>query len=200
MLYAARFPQKVVAFIGSGQIGDWPAAEAASYAYALEEAGRQRNRKALRALRAIGPPPHDAANLWTQCTWLQSLEGRLGLKAGSELGRIFLGGPEYSVLDLPNLYRGFRFSLDAMWTEVSSMNLNKLAPSLDVPVYFFLGRHDHWAPPEISVAYLEGLSAPSKQLVSFEESGHEPFADEPMKFNASMVELVRPVVAGIRPA
>jgi hypothetical protein len=25
---------------------------------------------------------------------------------------------------------------------------------------------------------------------SFEESGHEPFADEPVKFNASMVELV----------
>jgi pimeloyl-ACP methyl ester carboxylesterase len=44
------------------------------------------------------------------------------------------------------------------------------------------------------VAYLDTLVAPSKKLVWFEESGHEPFVDEPSKFNASMVELVRPVV------
>jgi pimeloyl-ACP methyl ester carboxylesterase len=45
------------------------------------------------------------------------------------------------------------------------------------------------------VAYFEGLAAPSKTLVWFEESGHEPFADEPAKFNASMVDLVRPIAA-----
>ncbi len=64
-----------------------------------------------------------------------------------------------------------------------------------MPVFFFLGRHDHWVPPEISVAYFDALTAPAKTLVWFEESGHEPFVDEPAKFNASMVELVRPVVA-----
>jgi hypothetical protein len=30
----------------------------------------------------------------------------------------------------------------------------------------------------------------------FEESGHEPFVDEPSKFNATTVELVRPVIVG----
>jgi pimeloyl-ACP methyl ester carboxylesterase len=88
------------------------------------------------------------------------------------------------------MLRGFRPSLDAMWTEVSRLNLVKL-----VPVFFFLGRHDHWVAPEISVAYFDALTAPSKALVWFEESGHEPFVDEPAKFNASMAELVRPVLA-----
>jgi 8-oxo-dGTP pyrophosphatase MutT (NUDIX family) len=37
------------------------------------------------------------------------------------------------------------------------------------------------------------LTAPSKKLIWFEQSGHEPFVDEPAKFNAAMVELVRPV-------
>jgi hypothetical protein len=41
------------------------------------------------------------------------------------------------------------------------------------------------------VAYIDVLSAPSKELVWFEESGHEPFVDEPAKFNAAMVGLVR---------
>jgi pimeloyl-ACP methyl ester carboxylesterase len=47
---------------------------------------------------------------------------------------------------------------------------------------------------ETSVTYFDMLTAPSKRLVWFDESGHEPFIDEPAKFNAAMAELVRPVV------
>lgn len=43
------------------------------------------------------------------------------------------------------------------------------------------------------MAYLDALTAPSKKLVWFEESGHEPFVDEPTKFIAAMVDLVRPL-------
>ncbi len=41
------------------------------------------------------------------------------------------------------------------------------------------------------------LGAPSKRLVWFEESGHEPFMDEPAKFNAAMAEVARPVLGGM---
>ena len=190
VLYSARFPEKVAAYVGSGQIGDSAAGESASYAFALAEAQRLNNRRALKQLRAIGPPPHNISSLWTERTWLQRLEGKLGTKALLEMGRIFLGGPESSIFDLPNLVRGFRFSLDAMWAEVSTLNLVKLVPALQIPVFFFLGRHDHWVPPETSVAYFDTLTAPLKKLVWFEESGHEPFADEPAKFNTTMVESI----------
>jgi pimeloyl-ACP methyl ester carboxylesterase len=85
--------------------------------------------------------------------------------------------------------------MDVMWHEVSKLNLLELAPILKVPVFFFLGRKDHWVPAETSVAYFDALGAPSKKLVWFEDSGHEPFMDEPARFNAAMVDLVRPVVA-----
>ena len=78
---------------------------------------------------------------------------------------------------------------------LSRLRLLSVVPALRMPVFFFLGRHDHWVPPEVSVTYFDALTAPSKRLVWFNESGHEPFVDEPAKFNASMVELVRPVVA-----
>ena len=194
VLYAARFPEKVAAYVGSGQIGNWPAGESASYAFVLAEAQRRNDRKALKQLRAIGPPPHTAKSLWTQRTWLSRLEGHLRAKTLWSLGRIVLGGPERSIFDLPNLLRGFRFSLDAMWAEVSRMNLMNVVPGLRMPVFFFLGRRDHWVPSETSVAYFDALVAPSKRLVWFNESGHEPFVDEAAKFNASMVELVRPAV------
>ena len=117
-----------------------------------------------------------------------------------KLGRAALAGQESSIFDLPGALRGFRFSLDAMWTEVSRLNLIELAPSLRIPVFFLLGRNDHWVPADVSLAYVDALTAPSKELVWFEESGHEPFVDEPAKFNATMAEMVRQALPPNPPA
>jgi pimeloyl-ACP methyl ester carboxylesterase len=194
VLYAARFPGKVAAYVGCEQIGDAAAGEAASYAFALAEAERLGNRRAVKALRAMGPPPYSARDLFAERTWIQRLEGLLTPKGLWTMGRLMLGGPEASIFDLPNGMRGFRFSLEAMWPEVSTLNLIRAVPALEMPVFFFLARRDRWIPPEVSLAYFDVLEAPSKALVWFEESGHEPFVDEPAKFNAAMVDLVRPAV------
>lgn len=194
VLYAARFPEKVASYVGCGQIGDWPAGEASSYAFAVAEARRLGHQKAQMDLLAIGPPPHTPENLWIQRRWLSRLEGKMSAGTLWSLGRMFLGTPELSIFDLPRVLRGFRFSIDAMWPAVSAINLVEAAPALKMPVFFFLGRRDHWVPPEASTAYFDALSAPSKRLVWFEKSGHEPFMDEPGKFNAAMAESVRPTL------
>ncbi|HSI81894.1 MAG TPA: alpha/beta hydrolase [Solirubrobacterales bacterium] len=194
VLYAARFPERVAAYVGSGQYGDAAAGEAASYAFALAEAQRRGKRRVLKKLGEIGPPPHTAEQLWIERSCVARLEGAMRPRAWWGLARIALGVRESSIIDLPRTYRGFRFSLDAMWAEASRLNLLELAPRLEMPVFFFLGRKDHWVPPEASMAYFEALTAPSKKLVWFEESGHEPFADEPTKFNSAIAELVRPVL------
>jgi len=191
MLYARRFPEKVSVYVGGAQIGDWAAAESASYALTLAEAERLNNRKAVKALRAIGPPPYPASSVFTERTWSQRLDGQLGPAMLWNMTRIALTGPEPVLFNLRRTMRAFRFSMDAMWPEVSTLNLTKLVPTLRMPVFFFVGRRDHWVVPETSVAYFNALSAPEKTLVWFERSGHEMFADEPDKFNEVMVELVR---------
>ena len=55
VLYSARFPEKVAAYCGAGQLGNWPASEATSYQFTLAEAERRRNQRALRELLDIGP-------------------------------------------------------------------------------------------------------------------------------------------------
>jgi pimeloyl-ACP methyl ester carboxylesterase len=102
-------------------------------------------------LLAIGPPPYPASSLWTERTWLQTFKGQLRAGALWNMARDFLEVPELSIFDLPNLLRGFRFSLFAMWDEASRLNLIEAVPALKVPVFFFLGRQDHWVPPETSV-------------------------------------------------
>jgi pimeloyl-ACP methyl ester carboxylesterase len=194
VLYAARHPEKVAAYVGSGQIGDWPAAEAISYEFALAEAKRRGNSRAIRKLRSIGPPPYSADAVFTERTWLARFEGWMRPGALWKVGRAVIRGRESSIFELPGAMRGFRFTMDAMWAEVSRLNLIELVPALELPVFFFLGRKDRWVPPETSEAYLDALTAPSKKLVWFEDSSHELFIDEAGKFNAAMTELVRPVV------
>jgi pimeloyl-ACP methyl ester carboxylesterase len=194
VLYAARFPEKVAGYVGSGQIGDWAAAESASYEFALAEAQRRGNRRASRKLRAVGPPPYAAKAVFTERTWLSRFEGQMSPRALWKVGRAVLGGQESSIFELPSTWRGFRFTMDAMWAEVSRLNLIELAPALEMPVFFFLGRNDHWVSPAISARYFDAPTAPSKKLVWFEHSGHEPFVDEPAKFNAEMTGLVWPAL------
>ena len=76
-LYAARFPQKVAAYVGSGQYGDGAVGEAASYAFALAEAQRRGKHRAVEKLRAIGPPPHTAKQLLTERNLVARLEGAM---------------------------------------------------------------------------------------------------------------------------
>lgn len=193
VLYAVRFPEEVAAYVGAGQVGDWPASEARCYDFVLKEAQRRGHRKALRELRAIGPPPHTGQKQMVQGKWLTRFLGMVRGMSMWKLSRILLGGPESSVLDLPNILRGTLFSTHSMWQEVSALNLITAAPVLAMPAFFFIGRHDHVIAAESSVAYSDMLSAPSKRLIWFEESAHEPPFEEPAKFNAAMVELVRPV-------
>ena len=192
ILYAARFPAKVAAYAGAGQIGNYPASELSTYAFLLDEAARRDNSKALKELRALGEPPYSAEAKLTLGKW-QGLF--LGFMRGVPLWRVFrivLSGPEASLLDARNIWRGMQFSQRAMWAEVSGLNLTTAVPALSMPVFFFLGRHDHIVDARTSAAYFETLTAPLKKLVWFEDSAHEPAFEEPEKFNRAMVELVRP--------
>lgn len=143
----------------------------------------------------MGPPPHGVQDLMTERTLVQLMDGQLGPRALWKLGKMILGSTESSIRELPATFRGFRFTLEAMWAEASALNLLELAPELKVRVFFFLGRKDHWVPAEASMAYVEQLTAPSKDVIWFEASGHEPFMDEPARFDRAMVERVRPVAA-----
>ncbi|HEY5946034.1 MAG TPA: alpha/beta hydrolase [Kofleriaceae bacterium] len=192
-LYAARFPDKVAVYVGCAQIGDSLRSETLSYSIALDAARRAGNRKAVRELLAIGAPPHDGKRLWVERMWLNRLEGALKLKALWKLGRVLLADKEGSIFDAFTTFRALRWTLDVMWREVTNLKLPELVPALKMPTFFMLGRKDHWVPAEASIAYIDALIAPSKQVIWFDESSHEIFVDEPEKFNATMLELVLPV-------
>ena len=190
-LYAARHPEKVKVYVGGAQIGDWHQGEVLSYANAVAVAERRGKRGILARLRALGPPPHSADAMYQERTLALRLAGGLP-KALWTTVKMIAASRESSLFEVSGAMRAFRWTLRAMWPEVSKLNLIERVPTLEVPTFFFLGRKDPWVPPEASLAYLDVLKAPAKQLVWFEQSGHEMFVDEPARFDEAMIELVLP--------
>jgi pimeloyl-ACP methyl ester carboxylesterase len=193
VLYAARFPEKVLTYVGSGQVADIPTSELSSYLFVLAEARRRNKPKALRELRGIGAPPHTAKKMMVQRKWLIRF---LGVARGMSLWefvRIALGRPESSPFDLWRILQGMSFSVNSMWDEITNLNLIEQVPELKMPVFFFLGRHDRVVDAKTSSFYFETLIAPSKKLVWFENTTHDPASEEAEKFNAMMAEFVRPI-------
>jgi pimeloyl-ACP methyl ester carboxylesterase len=195
-LYCSKFPEKVQCYIGSGQIGDWAASEKETYELTLKEAEKRHWRKALRELKKVGPPPHDCDGLCIQRKWLSELDGDTSFWNVMELIYMHLAVPESSLKDLFRFWKILRFSIDAMWSELTTeINLNVQVPELKMPTYFLLGRQDHCVSPQNSMEFIDQLTAPSKEVFWFEESHHLPFSDEPDKFNAILTTVIRPTLS-----
>jgi pimeloyl-ACP methyl ester carboxylesterase len=100
-----------------------------------------------------------------------------------------LRAPEYTFRDALNVKRGANKVNRAMNYNVEPRLLNGEIGQFDIPIFFFLGRHDYNAPSSLAAEYLERLRAPQKRLVWFEESAHFPFYEEKEKFTAEMVRV-----------
>lgn len=190
-LYAARHPEKVAAYVGTGQTGDLAASEADGYAFVLDEAKRRGNAKALAELTKLGPPPWTEQQMMVQRRWLGRFVGIFGSLPFLTALRIILFAPGTSVFNLPKVFGGMMFSLRTLWSQVSAINLERDAPELKMPVWFLNGRNDHQVSAVVAEQYFNRLVAPKKTLVWFEQSGHFAPFEEPEKFNATMAEIAR---------
>src|SRR5215472_16056316 len=84
---AARRPELVAALVAAGMDIDVPAAEANAYAFALNTARQRGNRRAIRQLEAIGPPPHTTVKQFTtRARWVANFGG---VTAGANFNSLF---------------------------------------------------------------------------------------------------------------
>lgn len=109
-----------------------------------------------------------------------------------------LRAPEYTLRDALNVKPAADRVNRAMNYNVEPGFLQGGIEDVDVPVFFFLGRHDYNAPSRLAAEYLQRLRAPYKRVVWFEQSAHFPFYEEKQKFVAEMLrvdEIVRNLTA-----
>ena len=202
LLAVAERPDLYSAYVGVGQVSDPVESDRFSYEWTLEQARRAGNTSAVESLVRIGEPP------WVGPGWRSSFmtERRYVARYGGEyhgsrtgaLGVVLkhlVFSPEYTVVDRLNFFRGILRSADLLYPHLLARNLFVDVPYVHVPVFFCLGRHDHEVPSALSAQYFSALSAPSKELVWFEDSAHMPNTEERDKFNVFLIETVLPQIS-----
>jgi len=186
---AAREPDLFAAYIGIGQLVNIPEAERTLYAGALAEARRRGLAKAARDLERVGPPPWaDSGDKKIAKRWWNRFEEPLPDKMTPwKFTALAFTSPAYTPLDFVKVPFGAKMSFDRLEDEIYAANLFREVPRLQVPVWFFMGRHDTVVGDAVLARYFPALRAPrGKRLVWFEQSGHVPHLEEPAKYRASM--------------
>ena len=183
LLAARGHPEYYLAFVGTGQMaGD------------RRQVGVLRREFLLRAAAETGDPMLRARAAAPSVEVTEDDLFRYGgeIRAARSFMPILMTGlraPEYTLRDILNVKKGSDLVGREMKDDVEPRPLEGEIPGLEVPVFFFLGRHDFNTPSQLAAEYLDRLSAPLKGVVWFERSAHFPFFEEPARFSAEMLRI-----------
>jgi len=196
---AARAPQLYRAWIGVAQMANQLESEKLAWRYMREQYAAQGDEAMVRRL--------DAARVTDEGTPAAYLalrdEGmhRLGVGTMRNMRSVVSGvfvaswlSPEYTVSEKLNLWRAkAKAGVSFAWQSMTTTDLAKTVPALEIPVYFFHGRHDLTCAYDVAKSYFEKLEAPTKGFYTFEQSAHSPVFEEPER---SLKILKEDVLAG----
>lgn len=195
ILLVQRYPELYHAFIGTGQMVEFVETDVRMYELVLKMAKDSGDTKQIEKMKNQGLPPYHGKDVvWKFSTLSQYLSKHMTKNSEIEgagyntFGEI--GGTEYGLYDKANYFHGLITTFNHVYPQLYNLDLRKQAIKLDVPVYFMEGRHDVNASPSLVEEYFNSLKAPSKELIWFEHSGHEPWRNEPDKFNDFIINLV----------
>jgi pimeloyl-ACP methyl ester carboxylesterase len=191
---AAEHPELYHGVIGTGQMVAFLETEIIDYNKAMELAKEEGKNKLVAKLEANGLPPYYGKDVtWKSAVYLQYLTQQMN-KNPQIHNRGYntlrdLAAREYGILDKINFLRGIVNTFNHVYPQLYEIDLRKDYPSIDVPVYFFLGRHDINAPVSLAEEYYELLQAPKKEIVWFEHSGHSPWINESDRFVRELLRV-----------
>lgn len=193
---ANKYPQYFYAFISIGQVGDQVHAEKISYDYVFSRAMELKDKKAIRSLESIGPPPYPDPN---EAIRKLGIERKYVIRYGGAVknGDLYptaietlLFCKEYSFADKINYLRGMSFSKRYLWDAIMKTNLFKSIPAQHIPVYIMQGTSDYETSYIVAKEYFDSLAAPVKKFYTFENSAHSPNFEEPEKFEMIIKEIL----------
>jgi len=187
LMMARDHPEHYWAFIGTGQMVDFLETDRIDYQTALDDARASGNQKLVGQLEKQGPPPYESGTALKTAAFLSPLNG-LSARSGQLHSAVFstmdgVYGVEYGLLDKVRFFWGLLRVLDTFYADLYPIDLRQSAAEQQIPIHIFHGRYDYNAPAGLAEDYYARLSAPSKSLVYFEHSAHNPWQTENELFN-----------------
>ena len=196
---ADRYPEDYYALIGTAQMVDFVQTDRMDYHNVMEMAMSTGDNALVGRLTRNGEPPYNGKGVALKtAVFLNYLSAKMANdprihNPGYSTFRD-IGSPEYGLLDKINFFRGLIETFDQVYPQLFSIDLRWDFAKLEIPIWFFLGRHDLNAPASLAEDYERVLQSPSKGIVWFEHSGHSPWINERDKFTE---EVLRCFTAGL---
>ena len=191
-----RYPELYHAYFGIGQVGNQLESEKISYDFALSEAKKRGDAKAIKQLEKIGRPPYGSADEWLHSIMVErKYVAKYGgaMKEGNfmkEAVTAILNCREYRLMDKINYMKANNNTMKSMWEIVIEADLSKDVPSQEIPVYIFQGRFDYQTSYDMAKQYFDSLEAPVKEFFTFENSAHSPNFEETARFEEILSVLL----------
>ena len=197
MRAALARPDLFHAYVGIGQVISMLDNEKVSFDFAMAQARKEKNEKAIKELASIAPYPGDTPltreRIVTERNWAQHYGGLAAYR--SDFAYYFdapLLSPEYDDKATQAIDQGSLLTLECVLNEWLQVDF-KPVKSFPIPVVMFMGRHDYTTPSEPTATWLAKVKAPYKRAVWFENSSHLVQFEEPGKTLVSLLEYVRPL-------
>lgn len=199
---AHRHPEKIAAYVGFGQVVDGAKNEQISFDFAMAEAVKAGDEKSVAILNRVGPPVNGSYKggfdgMMAQRRVMMKYGGYSQSKKKRSYFSSFvipvLFSGEYSIRDLYGLVKGYKFVLTEMWDAVGATDFPKTCTKFAVPYFVFDGVLDQNTPASLVQAWFDSIEAPKKELIWFEQSGHNPMGDEPVRFKQLLIDRLMAV-------
>jgi len=197
-VYAQQHPEKLIAYVGVGQVISAQDSEICSYEDALRQAKERgdntekmeagyrkllaepstQNTLALRKPVSKYHPSEPASNM-LRLGWGIVTSPYTGWKDIAWYLKIIAGTDGF--IDLNRQLYDYTMAFD----------LNRREMKYDVPVYFISGADDWTCPTELIEAYKDKITAPEVQFIKLEGTGHAPQYTMPEKFAEIVKQLLQ---------
>jgi pimeloyl-ACP methyl ester carboxylesterase len=204
ILTARKYPEVLAAVVGVGQVVSIVDSEVKSYHQTLDRAREKGDKAAIEELAAMGDPPSYVLlkdtgydDFMTKRKWTLHFGLALyGQSSYKDYEKYYFEATEYTIFDLPKYIRGRKLTARALAHDLLGIDLMRQADELKVPVYFIMGKYDAISATTLFDDYVRGLKAQKKEVIWFDKSAHFPIFEEPAKFNAEMIRIMKETEAG----
>ena len=180
------YPEKYCAYIAMSQITDQVRSETIAYEYMREQYSLQGDNKMVEKFDQYDiTTPEGFASYRSSMVRDNGMHG-LGIGTTRDMDNVItdiffpsLHCTTYTMGERIDIWRGKKLSGEfPVHDDTADFNAFEDIPSLEIPVFFVVGRYDYTCYWGLQEEYYEAIEAPIKELYMFEESAHSPLYEE----------------------
>ena len=200
VLAVQQHPDLYHAWIGSGQMVNPRETDLRIYRDLLTYAAVHDDTRLASKLRGYGAPPYESVFAYG---YVMSQYDKLAgdytePKAYTEafekagVGPFGVLGSEYTLPERMNVLRGLIDVFSVMYPQWQTLDFERSAEQLRVPVYIFTGKHELAARRDPALAWFKRLQAPIKRLYDYPDAGHATAFEHFQDLHRIMLRTILP--------